>query len=268
VIARALTIAGSDSSGGAGIQADLKTFTVLRVYGMSAVTAVTAQNTRGVSGIHALPPSFVRQQIEAVATDIGVDAAKTGMLANRAIIGAVARAVRELGIEPLVVDPVMVAESGAALLEEEARAALRDEMLPLATLVTPNAPEAAALLEMPVETLADLHEAARRLVALGARAALVKGGHLAGAEAVDVLHAAGRVREFRSARVSTRHTHGTGCILAAAITAGLARRLPLEEAADEAKRFVTTALRAGLALGRGNGPANPLAWLEEDRRRV
>jgi hydroxymethylpyrimidine/phosphomethylpyrimidine kinase len=263
MIARALTIAGSDSSGGAGIQADLKTFTVLRVYGMSAITAVTAQNTRGVGGIHPLPPAFVRQQIEAVVTDIGVDAAKTGMLANRAIVGAVAGAVRDLGIHPLVVDPVMVAESGAPLLEEDALAALRDELLPLAALVTPNAPEAAALLGMPVETLADMHEAARRLLALGVRAALVKGGHLAGAEAIDVLHEGGNVCELRSARIATRHTHGTGCMLAAAIAAGLAERRSLADATGEAKRFVTAAIRAGLGIGKGGGPANPLAWLDE-----
>lgn len=263
MIARALTIAGSDSSGGAGIQADLKTFTVFRVYGMTAVSAVTVQNTCGVSGVHALPPTVVRRQIEAVVTDIGVDAAKTGMLANRAVIAAVAGAVRDLGIAPLVVDPVMVAESGASLLEEDARRALRDEMLPLAALVTPNLSEAAALLDMPVATVADMHEAARRLVALGAVAALVKGGHLAGPEAIDVLYTAGGAQELRSARISTRHTHGTGCMLAAAITAGLARRRPLVDAVGEAKRFVTAAIRAGLALGAGGGPANPLAWLEE-----
>ncbi len=263
MIARALTIAGSDSSGGAGIQADLKTFTVFRVYGMSAITALTAQNTRGVTGIMPVPPDFVRAQIDAVASDIGIDAAKTGMLANRAIIAAVAAAVRAHRIAPLVVDPVMVAQSGAALLEADARAALRDELLPLASVVTPNAPEAAALLDMPVTSLADLREAASRLVALGARAALVKGGHLTSdAEAVDVLHDGHALHELRAPRLSVRHTHGTGCMLAAALTAGLAQGRPLLDAVQRAKRFICAAIAAGLPLGGGDGPANPLAWLD------
>ena len=266
MIPRALTIAGSDSSGGAGIQADLKTFTVFGVYGMSAVTALTAQNTRGVLGISAVSPDFVRQQIDAVATDIGIDAAKTGMLASRAIIAAVADAVRAHEIGRLVVDPVMVAQSGAALLEPEARAALRDQLVPLAAVVTPNTPEAAALLSMAVETVADMREAARRLVGIGARAALVKGGHLRGDEAVDVLHDGENLHELRAPRVATPHTHGTGCMLSAAITAGLARGDALAAAVSTAKRFITAAVAAGLPLGKGSGPANPLVLMEEESR--
>jgi hydroxymethylpyrimidine/phosphomethylpyrimidine kinase len=262
MIPRVLTIAGSDSGGGAGIQADLRTFTVFRVYGMSALTALTAQNTRGVSGIFPVPPEFVRAQIDAVASDIGIDAAKTGMLATRPIIDAVVAAVRAHGIAPLVVDPVMLAQSGAQLLADDARAALLAELVPLATVVTPNAPEAAALLDMRVSSLADMRVAARRLVDLGAGAALVKGGHLDGAEAVDVLDDGRTCHTLRAPRLATRHTHGTGCMTAAALAAGLARGLPLLDAAQEAKRFISAAIAAGLALGSGAGPANPLAWLD------
>lgn len=261
MIARALSIAGSDSSGGAGIQADLKTFTVFGTFGMSAVTALTAQNTTGVAAIHTVPPEFVRQQIDAVIADIGVDAVKTGMLANRAIIAAVAAAVRAHRIERLVVDPVLIAQSGAALLEEDARAALLNDLVPLARLVTPNIPEAAALLDMQVDSLAMMRAAARRFVELGAGAALVKGGHASSAEAVDVLFDGQSYRELRAVRVHTKHTHGTGCMLSAAITAGLAQGKPLLAAVEEAKRFITTAITHGLAIGTGNGPANPLAWL-------
>lgn len=262
MLKRVLTIGGSDSSGGAGIQADLKTFTVFRVYGMSAITALTAQNTVGVSGVLAVEPAFVRAQIDAVAEDVGVDAAKTGMLANREIIEAVAAAVRAHRIAPLVVDPVMVAQSGARLLEADARAALLESLLPLAAVVTPNLPEAAALLERPVETIADMRDAAERLVRAGAAAALVKGGHLAGGDAVDVLHDGTALHELRAPRIATPHTHGTGCMTAAALAACLARGMPLLEAAREAKRFISAAIAGGLALGRGCGPANPLAWLD------
>ncbi len=259
---RVLTIAGSDSGGGAGIQADLKTFTVFRTYGMSAVTALTAQNTCGVGGIFPVSPEFVRAQIDAVASDIGIDAAKTGMLATGAIVAAVAAAVRAHRIAPLVVDPVIMAQSGARLLEDEARAALLAELLPLATVVTPNAPEAEALLGMRVETVADMRAAARRLVECGAAAALVKGGHVGGEESIDILYDGQRFHELRAPRLATPHTHGTGCMTAAALAACLARGLGLVEAVGEAKRFVTTAIAHALALGGGRGPANPLAWLD------
>ena len=263
MVARALTIAGSDSGGGAGIQADLKTFTVLGVYGMTAVTALTAQNSCGVTGIQAVPAAFVRAQIDAVVTDIGVDATKTGMLVSAEIITAVAQAVRDHAIAPLVVDPVMIAQSGAALLEPTARAALLAELLPLATLVTPNVPEAEALTGMAIRTVADMRAAARRLLECGAHACLVKGGHLGGDDAVDVFDDGRNPQELRVARLPTRHTHGTGCQLSAAITANLARGVPLPEAVERAKRFITVAILHGLALGKGAGPANPLAWLEE-----
>lgn len=262
MLPRVLTIAGSDSSGGAGIQADLKTFTVFRTYGMSAITALTAQNTRGVTGIVAVEPAFVRAQIDAVAGDVGVDAAKTGMLATRAIISAVAAAVRAHAIAPLVVDPVMVAQSGARLLDEDARAALLAELVPLAALLTPNVPEAEVLLGMRIGDVADLHEAAQRLRAHGAQAVLLKGGHLAGGEAVDVLVDADGALELRAPRIDTRHTHGTGCMTAAAFAARLAHGDTLRTAAHTAKRFISAAIAAGLSLGSGAGPANPLAWLD------
>lgn len=264
-IPRALTIAGSDSGGGAGIQADLKTFTVLGVYGMSAVTALTAQNTRGVTGIHAVPPAFVVEQIDAVVSDIGVDAVKTGMLASAAIIDAVAHALRRCEIGVLVVDPVMVAESGAALLDPEALDVLLRELVPLATLVTPNLHEVRALTGIEVCSVPDLREAARALVERGARACLVKGGHLAGAAAVDVFDDGKEVRELVAPRVASRHTHGTGCQLSAAITAFLASGMPLPEAVERAKAFIEVAIQGGLALGSGAGPANPLAWLSRGR---
>jgi hydroxymethylpyrimidine/phosphomethylpyrimidine kinase len=265
MIRRLLTIAGSDSSGGAGIQADLKTFTVFRAYGMSAVTALTAQNTRGVSGVFPVPPEFVRAQIEAVAEDIGVDAAKTGMLANDAIIRAVADAVRAHRIAPLVVDPVMVAHSGGRLLDADAVSTLRERLIPLASLVTPNVPEAGALLDRVVESVADMRDAARRLVELGPRAVLVKGGHLSGGDAVDVLHDGREIHELRAPRIATLNTHGTGCMLSAAIAACLATGMSLIDAVHRAKRFISAAIAAGLPLGKGNGPANPLAWLSPDQ---
>ena len=262
MIARALTIAGSDSSGGAGIQADLKTFTAWRVYGMTAITALTAQNTTGVSEIHSLPPSFVRAQIDAVVNDVGVDAAKTGMLGSAETVVAVAAAVRDHEISVLVVDPVMVAKGGASLLQADAREALLRELIPLARLVTPNLPEAEALTEMKIGNVDDMRRAARRLIARGAGACLVKGGHLDGERVVDVFDDGIAVRELTSPRIATSHTHGTGCQLSAAITACLARGSSLGEAVDLGKRFITTAIRHGLAIGKGHGPANPLAWLD------
>jgi hydroxymethylpyrimidine/phosphomethylpyrimidine kinase len=263
MIARALTIAGSDSSGGAGIQADLKTFTVFGVFGMSAVTALTAQNTCEVRAVHPVPAQLVYEQISAVVSDIGVDAAKTGMLANAEIVTAVARAVRDHHIAPLVVDPVMVSHSGSRLLHDEADGALLRELLPLATLVTPNIYEAQSLTGMTITSVADMRRAARRLLDRGAAACLIKGGHLEGLEAVDVFDDGAVVHELSAPRISTPHTHGTGCQLSAAITANLARGMPLRAAIERSKEFISVAIRNGLALGHGNGPANPLAWLEE-----
>jgi hydroxymethylpyrimidine/phosphomethylpyrimidine kinase len=262
MIARALTIAGSDSSGGAGVQADLKTFTVLRAYGMTAITAVTAQNTQGVIAVEVLPARLVEAQIQAVVTDIGVDAVKTGMLATAEIISAVAACVRKHGLQPLVVDPVMRAQSGAQLLAPQACEVLREELLPLATLVTPNVPEAEALVGFRIESRADMERAAERIVAHGAGACLIKGGHLLGPQAEDVLFDGSQMRVFASPRYPTPHTHGTGCQLSAAITAALAHGVSLEEAVARAKSFIAVAIAEGLALGKGSGPANPLAWLD------
>jgi hydroxymethylpyrimidine/phosphomethylpyrimidine kinase len=258
-IPRVLTIAGSDSGGGAGIQADLKTFQALGVWGMSAITAVTVQNTKGVSGFEELSPETVGEQIRAVVTDIGVDAAKTGMLASAPIIEAVAEAVRETGVPNLVVDPVFVSKHGHPLLREDAVDALRTRILPLAGLVTPNLPEAAGLAGFEVRTLQDMERAGGAILELGARAVLVKGGHLEGEQATDLLVTPDGVQPVSAERIDTPHTHGTGCVLSAAIAAFLARGEDLSEAVRKGKTFVTEAIRAGLEIGQGIGPVNP-SW--------
>jgi hydroxymethylpyrimidine/phosphomethylpyrimidine kinase len=256
---RALTIAGSDSGGGAGIQADLKTFSALGVFGMTAITAVTVQNTRGVSGFETLAPATVRAQIEAVATDIGVDAAKTGMLASAEIVEAVADAVEATGIVNLVVDPVFVSKHGHALLAPDAVASLRGRLLPLATLVTPNLPEAEGLTGLEVRTPDDMRRAAAAIVALGPRGVLVKGGHATGTpEAADLLVVDGIEAWLRVPRIDTPHTHGTGCTLSAAIAGHLATGASLEDAVREGKAFVTEAIRHALAIGGGIGPVDQL----------
>jgi hydroxymethylpyrimidine/phosphomethylpyrimidine kinase len=255
-IPRALTIAGSDSGGGAGIQADLKTFSALGVFGMSALTALTAQNTVGVHGVVELDPAFVSAQIHAVVTDIGVDAVKTGMLANAAIISQVARDIRALGIgENLVVDPVMVAKSGDALLRQDAIDTLIRELFPLALVVTPNLHEASALIGTEVTRADAMREAARRIHDFGPRYVLVKGGHLEGSP-MDLLFDGKNFREYTNDRYDTPHTHGTGCTFASAIAAGLARGLAVEEAVAQAKEYITGAIRQGLPLGRGHGPVH------------
>jgi hydroxymethylpyrimidine/phosphomethylpyrimidine kinase len=256
-VARALTIAGSDSGGGAGIQADLKTFSALGVFGMTAITAITAQNTTGVSAVHEVPPEVVAAQIDAVATDIGVDAGKTGMLSNAAIIEAVVDRVRANRIEHLVVDPVMVAKTGAPLLRTDAQEALRRMLLPNAWVVTPNLAEARALVGSEIEDIEGMKEGARRIADFGPRWVLIKGGHLAG-DAVDVLYDGETFAELRAPRIATRHTHGTGCVLSAAIAAYLAKGTPTPEAVSAAKPFVTRAIASALPLGRGFGPCNPL----------
>ena len=258
-IPRALTIAGSDSGGGAGIQADLKTFAVLGVWGMSAVTSITVQNTQGVSGVSDVPAEVVAAQIEAVAGDIGVDAAKTGMLSSAEIVEAVAGAVERAGIVKLVVDPVFVSKHGHPLLHPDAVEALRSRIVPLAAVVTPNLPEAAGLAGIDVSSPADMERAAEAILKLGARAVLVKGGHLAGPGADD-LFADGDGRRWMGAqRLDTPHTHGTGCVLSAAIAAHLARGAGVFEAVGMAKGFVTEAIRHALEIGEGIGPVNP-AW--------
>jgi len=257
MIARALTIAGSDPTGGAGIQQDLKTFQSLGVWGMSAITAVTVQNSRGVRGWHEIPPLTVAAQIDAVATDMGIDAAKTGMLPSASIIHAVADAVSAANIRLLVVDPVITATSGGELAAGGAVAALRARMLGLATVVTPNAVEAERLTGVVVTDAGTQEKAARALVGMGARAALVKGGHLSGDEVVDVLVDRDGVHELRGPRIDTPNTHGTGCCLSAAIAACLAKGMDLRSAAERGKTVVTDALRAALDLGSGPGPVDP-----------
>ena len=258
-VPRALTIAGSDSGGGAGIQADLKTFGALGVYGMSAITAVTVQNTKGVADYEELSPETVGAQIRAVATDIGVDAAKTGMLASAAIVEAVADAIRETAIAKLVVDPVFVSKHGHPLLQEDAVAALRSKVVPLAMVVTPNLPEASGLAGFEVRTRQDMKRAAEAILELGASSVLVKGGHLEDRGRASDLFFDGDCMEWlESERIETPHTHGTGCVLSAAIAAHLAKGSDTLEAVSRGKEFVTEAIRDALEIGEGIGPVNPL----------
>ena len=256
-VPKALTIAGSDSGGGAGIQADLKTFSAFRVFGMSVLTAVTAQNSVGVSGVHNLPPEFVARQIDAVLDDFGADAVKLGMLSTAPIIEAVAARLASHGQAHVVLDPVMIAKSGDALLQPDARVALVERVLPLAEVVTPNLHEASALADIPVATEADMEEAARRIHARGPRHVLVKGGHLEGS-ATDILWDGRAFTRFPGPRLDSNNTHGTGCTLSAAITAGLARGLAPLDAVREAKAFITEAIASSLEIGHGHGPVNPM----------
>jgi hydroxymethylpyrimidine/phosphomethylpyrimidine kinase len=256
-----LTIAGSDSGGGAGIQADLKTFGALGVYGMSVVTALTAQNTLGVRAIHEVPPEFVSAQIDAVLSDIGADVVKTGMLASAGIIAAVADSLIPYGIPYLVVDPVMVAKGGDRLLREDACAALVERLLPIATVVTPNLPEAQVLAGCDVTNSREMREAARRIHDKGPGWVLVKGGHLAGPDSLDLLFDGQNFFDFSEARLATSNTHGTGCTLASAIAAGLAQGFPVPEAVARAKVYLTQVLTASrsLRLGHGHGPMHHFA---------
>ncbi|WP_438314466.1 bifunctional hydroxymethylpyrimidine kinase/phosphomethylpyrimidine kinase [Candidatus Caldatribacterium sp. SIUC1] len=258
---RVLTIAGSDSGGGAGIQADLKTFCAFGVYGMTAITAVTAQNTKGVDAIFPLPPSMVAQQVESIMEDIGVDAVKTGMLFSEDIIRAVVQALRKWPVEYLVVDPVMVAKSKAVLLEEQAIQALVQELLPLAHVVTPNLEEASVLAGFPVQNLRDMEDAARRIREKGPRYVLVKGGHLPGSEVTDVLFDGKDFTYFSGPRIATPNTHGTGCTYSAAICALLALGYTVKEAVAEARRYMELVIAHALPLGGGFGPTNHLAPL-------
>jgi hydroxymethylpyrimidine/phosphomethylpyrimidine kinase len=251
-VPRALTIAGSDSGGGAGIQADLKTFSAFRVFGMSVLTAATAQNSLGVQGVYNLPPEFVAQQIDSVLTDFGADAVKIGMLSTAPIVAAVAARLRAHRQERIVLDPVMIAKSGDALLQADARRALVDEMLPLATVVTPNLHEAAVLADMPVASEAEMEQAAHRILARGARAVLVKGGHLKDS-ATDILWDGRALTRFPAPHLDSPNTHGTGCTFSSAIAAGLAHRRALDQAVRDAKAYVTAAIREGFQVGRGVG---------------
>lgn len=254
---RVLIVAGSDSGGGAGIQADIKAVTAMGAFAATAITALTAQNTEGVHGVVPVEPAFIAQQIEVVLTDIGADALKTGMLHSAEVIGTVAAALkRHAPSVPLVVDPVMVAKGGHRLLLTEAETALRDTLLPMAAVVTPNLPEAEVLAGFPVRSEADMVRAAERLAALGARAVLLKGGHLEGDRVVDLLLQDGRLERFEDARIASRHTHGTGCTLASAIAAGLAQKMSLSDAVRRARAYVRDAIASAPGFGRGHGPLN------------
>lgn len=259
----ALTIAGSDSGGGAGIQADLKTFHQFGVYGTSAIVALTAQNTLGVHAVHPVPEAMVTAQLEALAGDLPPVAVKTGMLATAGLVRLVAAAIRRHGWREYVLDPVMVATSGDRLLDAAAEAVVRAELLPLAALVTPNLDEAAILTGEPVQTVADMELAGRRLLALGAASALVKGGHLEGDTMTDVLVTPAGLRHFTRPRLATSSTHGTGCTLSAAITAGLALGRPLQAAVADALDYLYRALQSAPGLGGGHGPLNHRAAAPE-----
>lgn len=254
-VATAMTIAGSDSGGGAGIQADLKTFAALGVYGTSILTAVTAQNTQGVTAIHEIPEEVVAAQIDAVISDIGVGAIKTGMLASASIIETVASRLTYNSVPWLVVDPVMVAKSGDLLLKDNATQTLRTRLVPLASVITPNIPEAETLTGIKITSDASIRNAAEKLVAMGAKTVVVKGGHREG-RATDLFYDGERFNEFSTERIETSNTHGTGCTFAAAIAAGLARGMSMLEAVSMAKCYVTEAIRQSFHIGRGHGPLN------------
>jgi hydroxymethylpyrimidine/phosphomethylpyrimidine kinase len=265
---RVLVVAGSDSGGGAGIQADIKTITALGAYAATAITALTAQNTLGVHGVFAVDPDFVKQQMEVVLSDIGADVIKTGMLHRAAIIRAVAATCSGHGAGiPVVVDPVMIAKGGEPLLEPEAQEALVTELLPITALLTPNIPEAEALTGLSLRSPDDLSNAADHLLALGPGAVLIKGGHLPGDRVVDLLRTAdGNEVRFETARVSTRNTHGTGCTLASAIAAGLAEGMTLATAVERARAYLLEAMRRAPGFGQGHGPLNHAHPLQRDQR--
>ena len=263
---RVLTIAGSDSGGGAGIQADLKAITLLGGYGMSVLTALTAQNTIGVQAIHEVPARFVATQIDSVLSDIGADAIKTGMLANAEIVEVVAKKIREYGAKKVVVDPVMVAKSGDSLLRKDAQDALTKKLIPLSMVVTPNLPEASVLAGFKVNTIEEMRKAARRIYELGAKNVVVKGGHLKGM-ASDILYDGKRYVEIEGRRIETKNTHGTGCTFASAIATLLAKGETVSEAVRKAKTFITMAIQSGLPLGKGAGPTNPFAYILREMER-
>lgn len=263
---KALTIAGSDSGGGAGIQADLKTFQERDVYGMSVITAVTAQNTVGVQGVYPVPTEGVTQQLQSIGEDLSPDAVKTGMLFSAAIIEAVARQIQAFSWTNVVVDPVMIAKGGASLLQQEATKALKEQLLPLATVITPNIPEAEVLSDLEIRTLEDKQEAAKRLHSLGSKYVIVKGGHEdAAQEVVDVLFDGTTFHYFKSERIETPNTHGTGCTFSAALTAELAKGASVFEATSLAKQFIQAAIKHDLGIGHGHGPTNHWAFKKYGR---
>ena len=263
----AITIAGSDSSGGAGIQADLKTFSALGVHGMSAITSVTAQNSQGVTKIQDIDPGVIRAQIRSVSNDIGISVAKTGMLHTRDIIEVVVKELEQLN-RPIVVDPVMIAKSGARLIDETAIGVLKNKLLPLATVATPNAEEASALTGFPITSIEHSKKAATAIAKMGPEAVVVKGGHLhSGKKVVDILFYRGKHHLFTSTKIDTKNTHGTGCTFASAIAAKLAKGVSLIDSVSSAKEFITEAIRNSISMGKGHGPVNPLAPLFREAER-
>lgn len=261
-VARAMTIAGSDSGGGAGIQADLKTFAAMGAYGTSVLTAITAQNTVTVTEVVEMPDSIIRSQIDAVITDIGTDVVKTGMMSSAEIIETVVDKLKEYDLRTLVVDPVMIAKGGARLLREDAVDALKTLLIPLATVVTPNIPEAEALVGHEIEDMDAMRDAAKMIVAMGARSVVVKGGHMRG-PATDIFYDGTEVKAFTAQRISTDNTHGTGCTFGSAIAAGLAKGQSLRASVSNAKKYVTEAIRFAPAIGQGNGPLNHFYMLRD-----
>lgn len=262
MIKRALTIAGSDSGGGAGIQADLKTFMAYGVFGMSAITAITAQNTIGVQKITELPLDIIEAQIAAVITDIGVDTVKTGMLANPDIVELVARSIQKYSLTNIVIDPVMVAKSGDSLLSDKAIEMIKSKLLPLANVITPNIPESEVLLSRKIHSLDDMQKAAKELHCSQAQTVVIKGGHLdQGNEMIDIVYNGKEITKLRGVFIKTKNTHGTGCTFASAIAAGLAKGYEPKAAIHSAKLYISEAIRTALPLGRGHGPTNHLAGL-------
>lgn len=260
-IAKALTIAGSDCSGGAGIQADLKTFQERNVFGMSVITALTAQNTLGVHGVYPQTLEAIEGQIDAVLSDIGTDAVKTGMLFSSEIITLVASKLKEYDAKNVVIDPVMIAKGGAPLLQKEATTALKEKLLPLATVITPNLPEASEILGgKEIATIEQMEEAAKEIQALGPKYVVLKGGHLESEESIDLLFDGTEIIHLPTKRIDTKHTHGTGCTFAAAITAELAKGVLITEAVQTAKAFITEAIASSLNIGAGIGPTNHAAY--------
>ncbi|GAE30747.1 bifunctional hydroxymethylpyrimidine kinase/phosphomethylpyrimidine kinase [Halalkalibacter hemicellulosilyticus] len=267
-IAKALTIAGSDSGGGAGIQADLKTFQERETFGMSVITALTAQNTLGVHGVYPQTLEAIEAQMDAVLSDIGADAVKTGMLFSADIIKLVAHKLKEYDVQNIVVDPVMVAKGGATLLQNEAVQAVVEELLPISTVITPNLPEAAKLLRLDdIKTVNEMKEAAEALYQLGPKYVVLKGGHLVDHSATDLLYDGHKMHELTTERVDTKHTHGTGCTFAAAIAAELAKGREIVKAVEEAKAYITAAITYSLEIGRGIGPTNHAAYRQMRERK-
>ncbi len=266
MIAKVLTIAGSDSGGGAGIQADIKTITALGGFGMSVIAALTAQNTLGVQGVHEVPTDFIEAQFDSVAGDIAIDAAKTGMLSSAGIMKAVAGKLEQYGIKKLVVDPVMVAKGGAMLAREDSKKTLIERLLPLAFVVTPNVPEAEELTGIKITTVEDMKKAAVAIKGMGAKNIFVKGGHMAG-DALDILYDGREFYQFTSERIDTKNTHGTGCTTSAAIATGLAQGMPVYEAVARAKEYITEAIRYSFPVGGGHGPTNHMASIFRESER-